>query len=52
MEYSLPEKARLAAFRADREATIEQIRKSEQIIEQTRELIKRIDELLTKGWQK
>jgi len=51
MEHSLSEKDHLAALRAEREATIEQIRKSEQTVERTRELIKRIDELLAREWQ-
>jgi hypothetical protein len=51
MEHSPSEKARLGALRAEREYVIELITKSEQTIERSRELIKRIDELLAKGWQ-
>jgi hypothetical protein len=49
MEDPQSEKTRLDAIRAKREYLIQQIRESEPTIEQSRELIKRLDELLAKG---
>ena len=42
------DKARLDAIRTQREFLIDQIRQSERTIERSRELIKRLDELLAK----
>jgi hypothetical protein len=49
MEDPQSEKTRLDAIRVKREYLIQQIRESERTIEQSRELIKRLDELLAKG---
>ena len=49
MEDPQSEEARLDAIRVRREYLIQQIRESERTIEQSRELIKRLDELLAKG---
>jgi hypothetical protein len=46
------EQARLQSIRNERERLIEQIRQSERTIEHSRELLKRLDELLAKAGQK
>lgn len=46
------EKVRLESLRTERERQIEQIRQSERTIEHSRELIKRIDQLLAKAEEK
>jgi hypothetical protein len=45
-------KAQIAAIRRDRASLIEQIRQSQETIERSRALLRRIDEILAKAGEK